>query len=1054
MQPWREDLYRGLESWKGARHSSDGDDNTQKLIVELLNRIEDNTTKIVVFGMMKAGKSTFINAFLGEKLVQDGVIETTAVVTMLTFGPSFRITAVSKDGFKREIDRQEFVGLSTEVDGPLKEERLRLDHIIIETPNRLLEGITLVDTPGYGAKFHHHTEMSDNYIRFGDFSIWVFLTNHVGQGTEVDKIIEINEVRGQLVHGVVNAIDRLNLEEQSVDDYIDWEYRTLQREVSSLIPVSSRDALESKITNDQEKFNGSRWAQVEELLSSLRLPEHEKNEKIFAELSKVLAIIQRDFDAQRKKTPIHFYAHVMDLALQEQIPSLVSDYRDILSKRSEIETEIQSLYKFMATPIDSEEALHIHNAFIEQLNEHYALSEPIKPFRETAYQNLVRQVGNLNEFVQRLTKDRDEISKLWSEHTDRIFRKAYLENLLQKQQSYNQALRNAADTWDNVQREIHGLRGRLQSHFSELKRAVLQIYSNLLEELIALDFSWDEKWTAQNRNFDKMPDDKVDQLRDSLSLMEEYSTSIGLFFRNGYKELENLHNYQQARYQNEAIINSAVELPIWQYTEKKRMVMDLRILPDIAAIDLKEAAFEFQSLLNLPVERLPECVDYPIEKEIQNIIRYRKRLTTGLVAIAVVIVLLNIDLPQLFDREQKEYSTLESKSGFEDYGSPDLVSYEEPEEWETDFTAWKEEQVMRFMHDLHYKLQTNDGELVSGFTSDGWQIFRPIYESIEHFTQSGFQQITIEQASADELVFSVNEHFTVSSEPLEFNNRYTLHYSDEPIIAGFYSAPVEQVIAIDESDLERFMVGYRDAYMEALNGNEFGFVSPYLQIGSAAFQEIKDYIQEMSTSGAYFDFISTTVDRMERTGPTSYAVQTTEAFIYEDQAGSKTKYEKTKEYTVRLLSNDGFEIEFIQSLATEKEKIVEVKEEIIMPVHDELLSSFVTDYYTELVNAINAKDRSLVGSYTFDNGTVMDEVGRLIDSVDPLMDTSLQQFDVEWISEIDATTYTVDVYVHFEYEVDGEFFAEEKYNQRLLVSVGAAGGLLIEDIIWTDYIEE
>ena len=68
----------------------------QEALAESIRQLDDFFLLVVV-GEFNAGKSAFINALLGEKLLQEGVTPTTTKVTMLRHGEKREQIAVSEN---------------------------------------------------------------------------------------------------------------------------------------------------------------------------------------------------------------------------------------------------------------------------------------------------------------------------------------------------------------------------------------------------------------------------------------------------------------------------------------------------------------------------------------------------------------------------------------------------------------------------------------------------------------------------------------------------------------------------------------------------------------------------------------------------------------------------------------------------------------------------------------------------------------------------------------------------------------------------------------------
>lgn len=113
--------------------------------------------RLLVLGDMKRGKSTFLNALMGENLLPSDVNPCTALLTILRYGPEKRVTVHFNDGKPAEqIDFASFKQRYTihpEEAKCLEQSQQQafpdVSHAVVEYPLELLQkGIEIVDSPG------------------------------------------------------------------------------------------------------------------------------------------------------------------------------------------------------------------------------------------------------------------------------------------------------------------------------------------------------------------------------------------------------------------------------------------------------------------------------------------------------------------------------------------------------------------------------------------------------------------------------------------------------------------------------------------------------------------------------------------------------------------------------------------------------------------------------------------------------------------------------------------------------------------------------------------
>jgi hypothetical protein len=143
---------------------------------ELVERMEGLAKQVhepcvvAVVGRVKVGKSTFVNALLGEDLAKVGTTETTATINYFTFGtpdPERPVRCHWRSGKVTDESRRFLDGLQGN-----DLETLRradgIDHLEYFLPNPLLKQITLVDTPGTSAVVDEHQDRTAEFMQLNN----------------------------------------------------------------------------------------------------------------------------------------------------------------------------------------------------------------------------------------------------------------------------------------------------------------------------------------------------------------------------------------------------------------------------------------------------------------------------------------------------------------------------------------------------------------------------------------------------------------------------------------------------------------------------------------------------------------------------------------------------------------------------------------------------------------------------------------------------------------------------------------------------------------------
>ena len=132
-------------------------------LARLIDKLRQNRFNLVVLGAFKRGKTTLINALLGEPLLPTAIIPLTSMVTILTYGERLTIEVLFHYGERRKISQPELVEYITEKGNPRNQKGVR--EVAITYPSEYLQdGVRVIDTPGVGSVYCHNTEVAYNYL--------------------------------------------------------------------------------------------------------------------------------------------------------------------------------------------------------------------------------------------------------------------------------------------------------------------------------------------------------------------------------------------------------------------------------------------------------------------------------------------------------------------------------------------------------------------------------------------------------------------------------------------------------------------------------------------------------------------------------------------------------------------------------------------------------------------------------------------------------------------------------------------------------------------------
>ncbi|MEJ6481909.1 dynamin family protein [Nostoc punctiforme UO1] len=201
-------------------------------IEEVFKKIKSQRFRLAVVGEFSKGKSTLLNALLGEEIQPVRAIPCSGTVTVLKYGIKKRVFCRYKDGRYEEIPFEQYkvkAAISKEAAREHRSDELAqsdIEEIIFEHPELALckSGVEILDSPGLN---EHPDRTSITYKLLKNSDAVIFLTDAMHLLSEKEKEL-IQDVRYQLngncedqpaenLFVLVNFMDSLEEEEDRQD---------------------------------------------------------------------------------------------------------------------------------------------------------------------------------------------------------------------------------------------------------------------------------------------------------------------------------------------------------------------------------------------------------------------------------------------------------------------------------------------------------------------------------------------------------------------------------------------------------------------------------------------------------------------------------------------------------------------------------------------------------------------------------------------------------------------------------------------------------------------
>jgi ribosome biogenesis GTPase A len=210
-----------------------GTADMEKKVVEMRSQL-DEPFYLLVAGEYNSGKSSFINAMCGERVLPEGPTPTTNRITLLMYGDKVETKEVG-------------------------------DHLCQATyPMESLKDVTLVDTPGTNSIIIEHSALTESFVHRAELVLFVTSADHPFTESERQFLQFLKGKWGRKVLFILNKIDLKTAEELSeILTFLEKNcYRLLGFE-PKILSVSAKEAYKAKVEGNQELLGKSRIAEVE-----------------------------------------------------------------------------------------------------------------------------------------------------------------------------------------------------------------------------------------------------------------------------------------------------------------------------------------------------------------------------------------------------------------------------------------------------------------------------------------------------------------------------------------------------------------------------------------------------------------------------------------------------------------------------------------------------------------------------------------------------------------------------------------------------------------------
>jgi tRNA U34 5-carboxymethylaminomethyl modifying GTPase MnmE/TrmE len=198
---------------------------------------------VTCLGQFKRGKSTLLNALVGQAILPVGVVPVTSVVTILHYGDRPAATVRFSDGQTEPVAVDAIAMFIDERQNPGNRRHAAV--VDVALPSAILrDGLCLVDTPGLGSVHAANTEATQAFVPRTDVALVVVGPDPPISGAELQLIEEVSREAGELMV-VLNKADQSSAGQlREVTDFTRTTVeKALARPIPKILEISALERL-------------------------------------------------------------------------------------------------------------------------------------------------------------------------------------------------------------------------------------------------------------------------------------------------------------------------------------------------------------------------------------------------------------------------------------------------------------------------------------------------------------------------------------------------------------------------------------------------------------------------------------------------------------------------------------------------------------------------------------------------------------------------------------------------------------------------------------------
>ena len=430
-------------------------------IKESLNLLIDTLNEpplIAVIGQFSSGKSTFLNALLGQDILPSGLTPVTAKAVRLKFAkmPLLSVKFINgSESLLASSDLTELNKLGEQVSG-----------MTLYAPSEILKEINFIDTPGLNSLRDADTKETKNTLKKVSGAIWLSLANNAAKASELESIKEILKANDLKAICLINQKDKLSKEE--LESLLKHARQTYGELFEDIIAISSKQALLGITNNDKSLLEASNFNEALKAIKECFLDKSFKENFIKARAKKIVKLLTNE---QEKHLEIYdnarFILDEFSGSLDERLEAIKEEFKPKIALRYSQMSEViklaadevfKLLKPFSKTKFNASKTL-LNKKIYKRENFEVISLDSDEVFSKLIYEDVV-----FNKFFKRYKKDLKELENAITSAFNELYK-----NLEDKFLIYKSRYENYASFDDQVlayeTKSINTYAGRTYENF-------------------------------------------------------------------------------------------------------------------------------------------------------------------------------------------------------------------------------------------------------------------------------------------------------------------------------------------------------------------------------------------------------------------------------------------------------------------------------------------------------------------------------------------------------------------------------------------------------------